>query len=314
MNRREFLKNTTLLSAMPFLNKGIVSKATLPGRIGIQLFSLPNMLEDDFSGTLAMLSDIGYTEIEMFGPYSFSGGEGMSEALVPLLGFKESGFFRKSIQEVNTLMKAYGLTVPSLHTDYDTLLNNMGVLAEAAHQLGSKYVVLPSMPAERRKTPDDLKRVANDFNKMGSEARKYGVYYAYHNHGYGLNKVNGRMPLDTIFEDTDPSTVFFQIDVFWTTAGGGDPVELLKEHAGRYKMIHLKDMIKKSRFSGDGGDPFQWIELFPQMCSAGDGILDLPTIVATAKSSGVEHFLVEQDLANSEIALKKSFDYLSKLI
>ena len=78
--------------------------------------------------------------------------------------------------------------------------------------------------------------------------------------------------------------------------------------------MHIKDMVKKVHFSGDGGDPKQWIELFPYMTTAGSGVLDLRSIIIKAKENGVKHFIVEQDMVKDpEVALKKSFDYLSSL-
>ena len=87
-----------------------------------------------------------------------------------------------------------------------------------------------------------------------------------------------------------------EMDLFWTVAGGADPVEFLDAYRGRYRLMHIKDMKQRVRFSGDGGDAAQWIELFPYVTDAGSGVLDLPTILSHAKRSGVEHFLVEQDL------------------
>ena len=201
-----------------------------------------------------------------------------------------------------------------MHTDLDTLSNNMGQLAEAAHLIGAKYVVLPSIPEVERKNLDDYKRIAEKFNSIGAEAKKEGIRFGYHNHGYGLNNVNGVMPLDIIFDQTDPSLVYFEMDLYWTIAGGADPVELFKKHKDRYKMVHIKDMKESKRFSGDGGNSSQWISLFPYMTSCGEGVLDLPTILTTAKQNGVEHFFVEQDTVQSpEIALKKSIDYLKSL-
>ena len=104
------------------------------------------------------------------------------------------------------------------------------------------------------------------------------------------------------------------MDIYWTTAGGADPIQYLKDYPSRYKMLHLKDMKELHRFKGDGGDPSQWIELFPYMTSVGDGVLDIKGIVAQAHRSGVEHYFVEQDMvANPEVALKRSADFLRKL-
>lgn len=212
------------------------------------------------------------------------------------------------------MLEANGLSVPSIHTDLDTLETAFEKLGEAAQVLGNTYVVLPAIPQERRKTLDDYKRMAESFNKIGAAAKKAGIKFAYHNHGYGLQEMEGQVPLDLIFAHTDHSLVYFEMDLYWTTAGGADPVALLEKHKGRYRLMHVKDMMKKVHFSGDGGEPKQWIELFPYMTTAGNGVLDLKAILAKAKETGVEHFIVEQDMvAEPEKALKKSFDYLASL-
>jgi len=97
-------------------------------------------------------------------------------------------------------------------------------------------------------------------------------------------------------------------------AGGADPVQYLKDYPTRYKLLHLKDMKERRQFRGDGGDPSQWIELFPYMTSVGDGVLDIKGIVSQGRRSGVEYFFVEQDMvANPQVALKRSADYFLNL-
>jgi sugar phosphate isomerase/epimerase len=124
----------------------------------------------------------------------------------------------------------------------------------------------------------------------------------------------GQVPLNVILERTDPQLVFLEMDIYWMTAGGGDPVGYLRNFPGRYRMMHLKDMKTLMHFKGDGGDPAQWIELFPNMTTVGDGVLDIKAIVAQARKSGVEHLFVEQDIVeNPKVALQRSIDYLKKL-
>jgi sugar phosphate isomerase/epimerase len=201
-----------------------------------------------------------------------------------------------------------------MHTDLLTLQQGMGALAEAAHVLGATYVTLPAIPAEKRKSLDDFKRMADSFNSIGNEARRNGVKFAYHNHGYGLRETQGQIPLQLMLQQTDPTLVFFEMDIYWTTAGGADPVQYLKDYPTRYKMLHLKDMKERRQFKGDGGDPSQWIELFPYMTSVGDGVLDIKGIVSQGHRCGVEHFFVEQDMvADPQVALKRSADFLLKL-
>jgi sugar phosphate isomerase/epimerase len=104
------------------------------------------------------------------------------------------------------------------------------------------------------------------------------------------------------------------MDIYWMTAGGADPVAYLKEYPSRFRSLHIKDMTKRMRFSGDGSDAGQWIGLFPNISDAGSGVLDLPAILTQAKKSGAQHFFVERDLApNPDETLRKSFQYLSAL-
>jgi sugar phosphate isomerase/epimerase len=105
------------------------------------------------------------------------------------------------------------------------------------------------------------------------------------------------VPLRVLVEHIDPAVVGLELDVYWTTAGGADPVELLDAYPGRYRLIHLKDMKQHVRFEGDGGEPAQWVKLFPCMANSGEGVLDMHDIVVHAKRSGVEHFIVEYDQA-----------------
>jgi sugar phosphate isomerase/epimerase len=317
LKRRQFISFSAKATASSFLfTSKIFDPAALLGKIGIQFFSLPNLLENDLRTALSMLSKIGYREAELYGPYPFSNPSAKKswDAITPALGFKGSGYFGHTASEMKKLLTETGFSVPSIHTDLDTLEANMDKLGEAAEVLGNSYVVLPAIPADKRKTLDDYKKMAEAFNQIGAAAKKAGIKFAYHNHGYGWKEMDGQVPIEFIFSNTDPSLVFFEMDLFWTTAAGADPVMLLEKYKNRYRLMHIKDMAKKVHFSGDGGDPKQWIELFPYMTTAGSGVLDLKTIITKAKENGVKHFIVEQDIVKEpEKALKNSFDYLASL-
>ena len=104
------------------------------------------------------------------------------------------------------------------------------------------------------------------------------------------------------------------MDIFWTTAGGADPLKYLDANPGRYKMMHVKDMTKLVHFSGDGGNPQQWIELFPYITDVGSGVLDIKTILSHAKKSGVTNFIIENDvIKNVKESLEKGYKYISSL-
>ena len=271
-------------------------------------------MEKDFAGTMKMLSRIGYKEIEFYGPYPFSAKEDVErwDAVTPSLGFSGSGYFGLTVKQVKKILDDNGLTSPSMHTGLFTLENRMAEMAEAAQVLGTKYIILPS--AQTQSTLDGYKQQADQFNKIGASAAKHGLRFTYHNHGNGLKEMDGKVPMELILEQTDPKLVYMQMDIYWTTAGGIDPVSYLDKYPGRFRLMHIKDMIKKVQFSGDGGDSKQWIELFPYMTDAGSGVLDLKNILSHAKKSGMEHFIVERDMApNPEEALGKAYQYVSSV-
>lgn len=315
-SRRTFLKQSTSLVALRALTP-IISCSGAGGKlnkIGIQLFSLPKLLEKDVVGAISILQNMGYSQLELYGPYTFSEPAAWErwKSVTPSLGFNGSGYFERDVNEFKSILDDHGMTSPSAHTDLGTLRNGMSRLAEAAHILGHQYVTLPAIPAEHRTSLDDYYRMAEIFNEIGQEAKKEGIKFAYHNHGYGIQPAeDGVIPLEIIINNTDPGLVFLEMDIFWTTAGGADPISYLTKYSGRYKMLHLKDMKPKVNFSGDGGDPSQWIELFPNMTNVGDGDLDVAKIVEAGLENGVQYFFVEQDMvANPETALKKSIDFL----
>ena len=317
MDRRTFLHGLATVFPASFLPMDWSTRRPKGlEKIGIQLFSLPKLLEKDFRGALELLAEMGYREVELFGPYPFSAPAAVERwaAITPALGFSGSGYFGHSAAEVRSMLEDCGLRAPAMHTDLLTLETRMNALGEAGAALGFEYVGLPAIPPERRQTLDDYKEMAEAFNRIGAAAKKEGLKFSYHNHGYGLQELEDRIPLQLLLEETDPDLVFFEMDIYWTSAGGADPVAYLDAHPGRYHLLHLKDMKERVRFSGDGGDPSQWMALFPYMTSAGDGILELEAIIAKAVQTGVRHFFVEQDMvANPEVALKRSYDYLEKL-
>ncbi len=317
MKRRNFIETMSLVGASSILPLDLLFMNGLKMKnIGLQLFSCPKLLETDFRKGIELISQMGYTKVELFGPYTFSAPSAQErwKQVTPMLGFSGCGYFGFSKEEVKSILTENGITTPAVHTDLETLESNMEALGEHGQFLGYEYVGLPAIPQDQRTNLDDYKKMADRFNKIGENAKKNGLKFSYHNHGYGLHEMNGEIPLQVLLDKTDPNLVFLEMDIYWTTAGGADPVEYLKKYSNRYHLMHVKDMKEKVRFSGDGGDAAQWIELFPFMSTCGTGVLDLPLITSTALKNGLKHFFVEQDMvAEPETALKNSCEYLSRL-
>ena len=282
MKRREFLRTAAVAAA------SAVSVAnTAPGEhrlverlraLGVALFTIPKLLDEDLERALKLLADIGYKEVELFGPYPFSAPAAHERwaVLSKSLGLTRSGFFGLSAKEMKAALDRHALSAPAMHVDLGTLRTRLAEAVDAAHTLDMKYVGISSIPADERRTLDGYKRVADELNRLGASARKRGVRMLYHNHGYGLTELEGEIPLRVVLDRIDPDLVVMEMDLFWTIAGGADPVELFDSYRGRYKLVHIKDMKQRVRFSRDGGDAAQWMELFPHMTDAGSGVLDLP--------------------------------------
>jgi sugar phosphate isomerase/epimerase len=306
MDRRTFLQSTAgAFAAWTTAGAAVAATSRQPAipRLGLQLFTVPVLLEQDLDAGLRQIAQIGYKELELFGPYPYSvpSAHERWRAVVPQLKFTQSGFFGRTAQQFRALMDRNGLSAPSIHTD-------------VAHLLGHRHVGISSLPAEMRGTPDDYRRAADLFNELGARMATHNLRFLYHNHGYGLKPVDGKVPLHALIERIDPKVVSLEMDIYWTTAGGADPVELLDAYPGRYKLMHLKDMKQRVRFDGDGGDPSQWVKLFPYVTNSGQGVLEIATIVSHARQAGVEHFIVEYDQAADPVGtLMTSFRYLSAL-
>ncbi len=319
LHRRKFIKSSAAAVAGTLLNSSLAAvtwKTSKIKDVGLQLWSIAKTLEKDFTGTIQMLAQIGYKELELFGPYPFSTEKDKTswKAITSMVGFSQSGYFGLSAKELKELLDRQGLHTPAMHVGLDTLRNKLGETAEAAHILGQQYAGIASIPEDERRTLDDYKRISDDFNRIGEKAKALGLRFYYHNHGYGLKEMEGKIPFDIILERTDPSLVFLEMDIFWTTAGGADPLKYLDKNSGRYKLMHVKDMKKQVRFSGDGGNPQQWIELFPNITDAGSGVLDLESILSHARKAGVDHFIVENDvIVNPRESLEKGYKYVSSV-
>ncbi|MFM7327373.1 MAG: sugar phosphate isomerase/epimerase family protein [Bacteroidota bacterium] len=317
IQRRTFIKQSAAaVSGLAALSlAGCVAPA--PGRNwGIQLFTIPKWCSDDFTGTLRKLSDLGYRELELFGPYPFSDQSTKDswKGLAEQMSIPNTGFYGMEVPELKKLLSDLGLTVPSVHLDLATMRNGMHPAMEQFATLGARYAAIPALMGQPISTLDDFKRFAEEFNGFGKQMKEHGITFVYHNHGYEHAPKDGRIPMDVLIEETDPELVKFELDIFWMQAAGADPVAYLKKYPGRFRLMHVKDAAEPVRFSGDGSTADQWMAIFGKMADPGTGVFDIKGMIAAGVESGVEHFYLEHDLTrNPETTLTNSINYFKTI-
>jgi sugar phosphate isomerase/epimerase len=146
-------------------------------------------------------------------------------------------------------------------------------------------------------------------NHAGELCRKAGLQFAYHNHAFEFGSIDGARPIDIFRERLDRSLVALEMDVFWVSVAGNDPLEMMRQWQGRVGLLHLKDKQK--------GTPVQYSETVAPAAfqEVGSGVLDFPAILKAAPAAGVKHYFVEQDQTAGDPldSLRKSFDYIQSI-
>ena len=277
MNRRRFVETLAALGVLPGAANiaGAVEPAPRLKNIGIQLYSVRRELARDFEGTLARVAGIGYKEVEF------------------------AGYFDRPPKEVKAILDRYRLAAPSVHVPIEVAREDWAGALATANVIGHRYVVIPWLPPESRRTLDDFKRLAAEFNRLGEESRRAGLRFAYHNHDFEFAPLNGRVPYDVLLAETDPSNVALELDLFWITKGGQEPLKYFASYPGRFEMVHVKD---------SSGPPEH------RQVNVGQGTIDFGRILGRRQQAGIRHLFVEHDDPGDPLAFARaSYDYLARL-
>lgn len=286
MERRVFLGSLAAATVLPRLKLVSLDPLyrTRIAKVGIQLYTVRDLMKADFEGTLAKVAQTGYREVEF------------------------AGYFDHTPQQVRAVLDKNGLVAPSCHVGWEnTADDKWAATLETVKAVGHQYVVCAWIPEESRgKTADDWKRIGDRFNKAGQAAQAAGVQFAYHNHNFEFVPLaDKQVPYDLLLAGTDPKLVQLEIDLFWITFAGADPVAYFMKNLGRVPMVHVKDMIKKPT---PDAKPEQ------VMVDVGKGSIDWKAIFAHSGHAGIQHYFVEYDNPPQPLAdIKTCFDYLSTL-
>jgi sugar phosphate isomerase/epimerase len=291
MNRRNFIQKGMAAIAVcqlsgvafPVAAVNVDAKSKKRNRLGIQLYSIHKDLPKDFTGSLKKLSSIGYTQAEAY-------------------GWNGKTFLDKSLKETSSILAGEGMELTGTHCgtgilpsdikagEWDYWRNSAYLMKEA----GGKHLVQSWLP--EHPSLDALKQIAEQFNKVGELCKKEGIKFGYHNHWAELKKIEERVILDVLLENTDPSLVFFQMDMGHTVNGGGDILAYMRKYPGRFLSWHASDFKIGEGYTevGKGDTPYE-------------------ALFKLARSYGVESVIVEQETEGDIfLSCKNDFEYLSR--
>ncbi len=296
LTRREFIRSTSaaLVCGSAFLGDTALHASPFGLPIGLQLYSVRDLLPRDYAGTLKQIAALGYGEVEA------------------------AGYFNHSVAEVRGALDGAGLRLPSAHYSHDALMRDFDKILAFNKALGVRYLIcsFPGMkdPARLKAhsfaalvqsfTIDDWRWNADQFNTWGAKVKAAGMQFGYHNHTMEFRAQNGVVPYDELMRLTDPALVTFELDCGWVMVGGGDAVALLKRYPTRISMLHVKDFKKTSKPAS--------VVAPPPPAELGTGTANYHPIFAAASRANIKHYFVEQegfDMPPME-ALKIDADYM----
>ncbi|CAN5116998.1 sugar phosphate isomerase/epimerase [soil metagenome] len=275
ISRNQFLKTSALALTLPLLNK-VDAWAKPIKNVGLQLYTVRNEMAKDVEGTLRKIAQIGYTEIET------------------------GTYFGKTPKECKAFLSGMGLTAPSGLYMTTVMKKDWNKTVDQAVEGGQSFMGCAYLTPDERKTIDDYKKLAELFNRSAEVCKKAGIQFMHHNHDFEFQPLEGQVPYDIILKETDPKLVKLELDVYWATKAGQDPVALFNQHPGRFPIVHLKDMEKTPDRA---------------FAPVGTGSIDFQRILNASKIAGIEHYYVEQDVCKIPPleAIAISFQNVKKL-
>ena len=288
--RRSFIKTTSIASAALLFRSEVVNFKSK--YIGLQLYTVRDAMSKDPAGTLAKVAAIGFNSVE---GATYTGSQ------------KFYGMDAKSFAD---LLKKNNLIMPSSHYRLGevqengkdvlgTMLHEWNKAVDDAKTVGAKYMVCAWLDPKERGNIDHYKLLAEHLNKAGETCKASGIQLCYHNHDFEFIQDNGQLPYDVLLNNTNKDLVKFELDLYWVTKAGHDPIALFNANPGRFPLWHTKDM--------DNTPQHDFTEV-------GNGVIDFKNIFKYADKAGLKYFFVEQDKTPGDPfdSITKSIAYIKK--
>jgi sugar phosphate isomerase/epimerase len=258
MKRRQFIQTSAVAAAAFALPSFAFGESKR--KIGLQLYSLRDVIFKDVKGTLEKVASFGYTELEHF-------------------GYKDGKLFGLPIGEIGKMTADLGMRITSGH--YQTSHFEQWEQAVAdAKSIGIENMVISSLRKEEHDTLSNLKKVCESINKKAEISKASGIKMGYHNHDSEFKELEGKVAYDVMLAELDPKLVAMELDLFWAVYANQDPLKMFAAHPGRFEQWHVKDMDKLDR---------------KRNADVGTGSIDFKIIFSQEKLAGLKHFYVEQE-------------------
>jgi sugar phosphate isomerase/epimerase len=282
ISRREFFKHastTAALVGLPFVDARVLSANPLGMPIGCQTYPVADMIAKDFPGTIKQLAAVGFQAIELCSPVGYSGD-----------GF---GILAKYTgAELRRILGDAGLTCVSSHFTIGELRKNQEDRIAWAKDVGLTQMIVPSLGGPQNPSMEDVKRAADEYNRMAERAGAAGLQQGLHNEDFECSMADGQRTYDLLFKLLDPKLIKFQFQVE-AISQGYDPVEYFTRYPGRFMSMHVQGWSTKTR----------------ETAPVGQDTLDWKKIFRAAKTGGIKNYFVEMDLE----MMKASVPYLRNL-
>jgi len=239
--------------------------------VGLQLYTIRDAMDADKLGSLKKVADMGYKNLE-------------------LAGYSDGKFYGMEPADFKKVVTDLGMDIISSHTMVEAegiTIENAQKMADAHAALGVKYCVQPWVNEPDRNV-ETYKKMIADWNQVGEIMKKVGIQFGYHNHNFEFLPIDGLVPYYDIFlKEMDADLITMELDMYWATKAGQDPVEMFKKYPGRFQLFHFKDGSNKTA-------PYYTVEK-DDITSVGSGYIDFKRIFDARETAGMKYFFVEDD-------------------
>jgi sugar phosphate isomerase/epimerase len=245
--------------------------------VALQLYSIKELTQVDFLGTLEKVAKMGYDGVEF------------------------AGYFDTSAKDLKKVLNGVGLQAAGSHIGIDALKSDLERSIDYALEIENPYIICPGIPEEMRSSKDDYIRTADFFNKVGQRCKENGIQFGYHNHDFEFEQFNGVYGLDLLVNHTEKALLFVELDTYWVEFSGLRSIDFIEKYGERCRILHIKDMKSLAD---------------KRNTEIGAGIMDFKSIIPAGQKQGVQWYTVEQEEYEIPQlrSIQESLNYLKSLI